>query len=409
MRPCSHSSRSRTSTSRGASVAVEQLLRAAGVDLFDRGLRVLQQLAVARHGFRLYSGDCEWPGARRLSSRRELAEPGLLVRHLRGGRRLGRRGGRRARHARATFPAAAKPRSGHPPLSLALGDRADREARELDRAQRLYAAQGLLAGRHDLRPLPLARGTGRDARSPPGRPARSSASKSLQAANRRSALVALHLGLAYYWDRRNDDALAAVARRGERRSPTRPTRSAPTTSSTRSTRPGCRASCPRSSRRSGSAPCRGRSRSRRCAPTPPAAGRTRRSSTAPRCSSSAGRSPPSGQFAAAARLAPERPRRPRRRGGRPLRQGESGARLRQARPAHARLPAGPDRPLPPRPAAALVGAGEGGAQAAPAGAAPGPALAARQAGDAVPRGPRAHWDRLTEIRAVRPMASVRPP
>ena len=50
-------------------LAVEQLLRAAGVDLFDRGLRVLQQLAVARHGFQLYSGEREWPGARRLSSR----------------------------------------------------------------------------------------------------------------------------------------------------------------------------------------------------------------------------------------------------------------------------------------------------------------------------------------------------
>ena len=35
--------------------------------------------------------------------------------------------------------------------------------------------------------------------------------------------------------------------------------------------------------------------------------RTRRSSTAPRCSSSASRSPPSEQFAAAARLAPDDP------------------------------------------------------------------------------------------------------
>ena len=33
-----------------------------------------------------------------------------------------------------------------------------------------------------------------------------------------------------------------------------------------------------------------------------------------------------------------------------------------------------------------------------------PRLAARQAGDAVPGGARSNWDRLTEIRAVRPMA-----
>ena len=35
------------------------------------------------------------------------------------------------------------------------------------------------------------------------------AAENLQAAHRRSALVGLHLGLAYYWDRRNEDALAA--------------------------------------------------------------------------------------------------------------------------------------------------------------------------------------------------------
>ena len=40
---------------------------------------------------------------------------------------------------RGHVPASAKPRSGHPPLTLALGDRDDREARELNRAGRLYA------------------------------------------------------------------------------------------------------------------------------------------------------------------------------------------------------------------------------------------------------------------------------
>src|SRR6476619_3647890 len=43
---------------------------------------------------------------------------------------------------RGHTPASAKPRSGHPPLSLALGARGDREARELDRAQRRYAPKG---------------------------------------------------------------------------------------------------------------------------------------------------------------------------------------------------------------------------------------------------------------------------
>src|SRR3954464_11335820 len=42
---------------------------------------------------------------------------------------------------RGHIPASAKPRSGHPPLSLALGDRDDAEARALNKAQRLYAAK----------------------------------------------------------------------------------------------------------------------------------------------------------------------------------------------------------------------------------------------------------------------------
>src|SRR6266576_493760 len=42
---------------------------------------------------------------------------------------------------RGHAPASAKPRSGDPPLTLALGARDDREARELNRAQRLYAGK----------------------------------------------------------------------------------------------------------------------------------------------------------------------------------------------------------------------------------------------------------------------------
>lgn len=109
---------------------------------------------------------------------------------------------------RGHVPASAKPRSGHPPLSLALGDRDDREARELSRAQRLYAGShysqaAAIFGRY--RSLEAQVGSALAA-WPSGTIERL---ENLQAAHRRSALIALHLGLAYYWDRRNDDALAA--------------------------------------------------------------------------------------------------------------------------------------------------------------------------------------------------------
>ena len=108
---------------------------------------------------------------------------------------------------RGHVPASAKPRSGHPPLSLALGDRADREARELNRAQRLYAGKhyseaATIFGRY--RSLEAQVGSALAA-WPSGS---IEGLENLQAAHRRSALVGLHLGLAYYWDRRNDDALA---------------------------------------------------------------------------------------------------------------------------------------------------------------------------------------------------------
>lgn len=108
---------------------------------------------------------------------------------------------------RGHVPASAKPRSGHPPLNLALGDRVDREARELNRAQRLYAGKqyseaAAIFGRY--RSLEAQVGSALAA-WPSGSIERL---ENLQAAHRRSALVGLHLGLAYYWDRRNDDALA---------------------------------------------------------------------------------------------------------------------------------------------------------------------------------------------------------
>ena len=108
---------------------------------------------------------------------------------------------------RGHIPGSAKPRSGHPPLSLALGDRGDREARELDRAQRLYAAKNYDAAAgifNRYRSLEAQVGTAL-ASWPSGSIGRL---ETLAAAHPRSALVALHLGLAYYWDRREDDALA---------------------------------------------------------------------------------------------------------------------------------------------------------------------------------------------------------
>jgi tetratricopeptide (TPR) repeat protein len=114
---------------------------------------------------------------------------------------------------RGHVPGTAKPRVGHPPLSLALGDRADQEARDLDRAQRLYAAKN-----YDQAAAIFNRYSSLEARVGTALAAWPSGSiqrlETLQAANPRSALVALHLGLAYYWDRRQDDALAQWRRAG---------------------------------------------------------------------------------------------------------------------------------------------------------------------------------------------------
>jgi len=109
---------------------------------------------------------------------------------------------------RGHVPPAAKPRSGHPPLDLALGDRTDAEAQALNEAQRLYAAKdyaqaATIFGRY--RSLEAQLGSALTA-WPSGTVQRL---QNLQAAHRRSSLVALHLGLAYYWERRNADALDA--------------------------------------------------------------------------------------------------------------------------------------------------------------------------------------------------------
>ena len=275
----------------------------------------------------------------------------------RGRRRGVRRGGHPGPCARF-----AKPRSGHPPLSLALGDRADREARELDRAQRLYARKdysqaAAVFGRY--RSLEAQVGSalaawpsGTIARlenSPGGPPA--------QRARRVPPRACLLLGSRATRTPWPPGAL----RRGS--SPTRPTRCEPATSSTRSFAPGLpslRAVVPAVA--PDPRPAAGRSSSPRCARTPREAARTRRSSTG---RAAAARPAALGRAGVRRRGAAraERRRRAGRRGRRPLRQGRAGAGLRQARAADAGLSAGPDGALPPRSAAALVGAAEGGSEA----------------------------------------------
>jgi tetratricopeptide (TPR) repeat protein len=105
-------------------------------------------------------------------------------------------------------PTAPKARPGHPPLTLDLGVRTDPEARALRAAQRLraakrYAAAATIFGRY--RSLEAEVGSAL-AEQPI---AAASRLQQLQAEHPRSSLVALHLGLALYWLRRNDEALTS--------------------------------------------------------------------------------------------------------------------------------------------------------------------------------------------------------
>lgn len=104
-------------------------------------------------------------------------------------------------------PPTPEPRAGHPPLSLDLGVRTDPEARALRDAQHLYAAK-----RYDA-----AGSIFRRYRSPEAQVGAALADwpgstvtrlEQLQAEHPQSSLVGLHLGLALYWLRRNDEALA---------------------------------------------------------------------------------------------------------------------------------------------------------------------------------------------------------
>lgn len=109
---------------------------------------------------------------------------------------------------RGHVPATAKPRSGHPPLTIYTGVRTDAEARALDRAQRLYAAKQYSAAAtifSRYRSLEAQVGSALAA-WPAGTVDRL---LELQADHPKSALVALHLGLALYWDRQDSDAVSA--------------------------------------------------------------------------------------------------------------------------------------------------------------------------------------------------------
>ena len=109
---------------------------------------------------------------------------------------------------RGHVPGAAKPRSGHPPLALSFADRSDRRpasstAPSVSTPPSTTRRRRAIFGRYQS--LEAQVGTAL-AEWPSGTIERL---ENLQATHRSSALVALHLGLAYYWDRRNADALAA--------------------------------------------------------------------------------------------------------------------------------------------------------------------------------------------------------
>jgi tetratricopeptide (TPR) repeat protein len=109
---------------------------------------------------------------------------------------------------RGHVPGAPKPRSGRPPLALDFGIRTDAEARALEQAQTLYKngsidrAAAIFGRYHSLE----AEVGAALAAWPGGTVARL---LELQAEHPRSSLVALHAGLALYWDRRDADALDA--------------------------------------------------------------------------------------------------------------------------------------------------------------------------------------------------------
>jgi tetratricopeptide (TPR) repeat protein len=109
---------------------------------------------------------------------------------------------------RSHVAAAQKPRTGLPPLALDLGVRTDPEARALEQAQQLYKnKQAARAGEifgcyHSLE----AQVGSAFAAWPAGSV---EALQALAAEHPRSSLLALHLGLAFYWTHRDGQAVTA--------------------------------------------------------------------------------------------------------------------------------------------------------------------------------------------------------
>jgi tetratricopeptide (TPR) repeat protein len=104
--------------------------------------------------------------------------------------------------------AAQKPRGGRPPLALDLGVRTDAEARALEQAQRLYrSGQTARAGEIFGRYRSLESQVGSALASWPDGSV--DALQALAAEHPRSSLLALHLGLAFYWTHRDEQALTA--------------------------------------------------------------------------------------------------------------------------------------------------------------------------------------------------------
>lgn len=101
-----------------------------------------------------------------------------------------------------------KPRSGRPPLELDFGLRSDPETRALQQAQRLYAnGQTTRATAIFARYRSVEAEVGRALASwPSGTVSRLEA---LAGTHPNSSLVALHLGLALYWSRRDGEAVSA--------------------------------------------------------------------------------------------------------------------------------------------------------------------------------------------------------
>ncbi len=347
--------------------------------------RPLQQVAVARHAFNCIAGTRS--GRERDGYRRahELAGPRLLrsSRSRRSSPRASswsassrreatsrppRSRARATRRSRSTSACAPTPRRARSPRAAAL-----RRTSRTAGGGRSSAATARSRRRSARRSRRGPTAVDRAARAARGRAA-------AQRAGRRSTSGSRSTGpprRARRWPPGGPRASASRTRR---------TRCARTTSSTRSTRPACRASCRRSRRRCGSAcsrPARQLAALRRAAARGDAHAKILYGTALQQLGRplSAER-----QFAAAARLAPNDPE-ARVAAAVGLFDKDDPARaFGRLGPLVARLPARPDRPLPPRPDAALVGAGRGGPQAAQAGRGERRRTRSSAAGRAVPGG-----------------------